>query len=269
MAKEKKRKQYSQEDLFKALAKIRNGARYNEVSDKYGIPSSTLHDKIKAKTPLQLGKPGPTTYLSAEQERRLIEWLVTMAKIGYGVVRNRIPIIVKEILDEAEKSGYEIQPGKKFVDNKPSVCWVYGFLKRHPEVSARTPENLGFQRAHVNEERIRKWFQDLSDFLKDEHGIDAVDFFVEGNGDRCYNLDESGFPLAGTNGKMKIITERGIKNVHKLAPDTKEQITVLACVSAGGTYSKPLVIYPGLRAPKISFDGVNESEYDVGFTPNG
>jgi len=105
--------------------------------------------------------------------------------------------------------------------------------------------------------------------MDQEYDLKVEEFFREENAERIFNLDESGFPLQGTNGRLKIIAEKGTKSPFILNSDTKQQITVLACVSAGGTYSKPLVIYPGLNTPKYNFTGVNEEDYDVGFTPNG
>ena len=66
--------------------------------------------------------------------------------------------------------------------------------------------------------------------METEHTINAKEFLSDENKSRIFNLDESGFPLAGTNGKLKIISARGVKNVYELGPDTKEQISVLGFV---------------------------------------
>jgi len=271
MSQKRKRCNYSEEDLLNAISEVKSkNLSYRKAAARYNIPTMTLSDKVKGKTPMHKYTPGPSSYLSQDQEEELINYLLHMAKIGYGVSRKDIPDIVKGILDKAQTTkDYVLPSGNSFVDNKPSRSWIYRFLERHPEVSARTPENLGFQRAYITEESIRNWFGDLKKYLREEYDIDVVDFLREGNSDRIYNLDESGFPLQGTNGKLKIITGRGTKCVYKLAPDTKQQITVLACVSAGGSYAKPLVIFPGLNTPKYNFRDVNEEDYDVGHTPNG
>ena len=174
-----------------------------------------------------------------------------MSKIGKGVSKHDIPEIIKSVLDKAEEEGLLHADSRKFKDNLPSMGWVYSFMKRHPILSARTPENLGFQRAHINEDGVRKWFGQLETFLKEEHSINAVEFFSEENRKRVFNIDESGFPLQGTAGKCKIIAERGTKNVHRLAPDSRQQITVLACVSAAGFFSNPLVIFLEKNYPNI------------------
>ena len=64
-----------------------------------------------------------------------------MSKIGYGVRRLEILVIVKYLLDKAEAVAYEITESRKFQNNKPSKNWVTRFLSRHPEASPRTPEN--------------------------------------------------------------------------------------------------------------------------------
>ena len=68
---------------------------------------------------------------------------------------------------------------------------------------------------------------------------------------------------------LKVIGEKGCKNIYKLSSENKTQITVLACVSASGSYSKPLVLYPGMKLPKFNFNGIDVADYDVGFTQNG
>ena len=229
----------------------------------------TLNDKIHGRSVITKGVSGPGTYLTSAQETRLVNFLLHMAKSGFGIVRKDILLVVKKILDDCVSEGYVIPAGKKFVDNKPSNCWIYSFLKRHPEISARTPESLGFQRAYLTEEQIRNWFQGLKTYLRTEHALDVLEFLSENNGEHIFNIDESGFPLHGTNGKMKIIAEKGSRYVHKLSTDNKEQITFLACISAKGEYSKPLVIFPGKRTPNFNLRGVDPDKYDIGYSPNG
>ena len=212
---------------------------------------------------------GRSHYLTQDQEKRTVAYMLTMSKIGYGISRHELPQVVKSVLDKAEADGMVSREERKFKDNLPTIGWVYSFLKRHPELSLRTPENLGFQRAHISEKGIRKWFLELKNFLSEEHNLNAEEFLAEGNGERIYNIDESGFPLQGTAGKCKVITMRGSKNVHKLTSDNKQQISVLACVSAAGTFSKPFVLFPGKRLPKFNLESVDENQYDLGYSPNG
>ena len=74
--------------------------------------------------------------------------------------------------------------------------------------------------------------------------------------------------IAGTNGSLRVITEKGIKNCHRYAPDTREQVTVLGYASADGRLMKPYVIFPGVQ-PRYNFGDVNKENYIVGRSPNG
>ena len=66
----------------------------------------------------------------------------------------------------------------------------------------------------------------MKEFITNEQNLNINEFLVVENSSRFFNLDESGLPLQGTNGKLKVKAEKMIKNVHMLAPDTKEKITV-------------------------------------------
>ena len=154
-----------------------------------------------------------------------------------------------------------------FPNNLPNVTWIHRFVKRHDNLSARTPEHLGHQRKGVTEHALRGWFESLENFLLTEHKINARDFLTPGNSHRVFNLDEAGFPLSGGS-KLKIIAETGAKNVYNVATESKEQVTVLGCVSGDGNCQKPFVLFPGVR-PTFHFKSVDPSKYDVGNTPNG
>ena len=85
---------------------------------KYGIPYTTLNDKINGRVPIARQQSGPSSHLSPSQEDRLASYLTTMTKIGYGIGRKEVPNIVKSILDKTEEEGYVIPENKKIVDNR-------------------------------------------------------------------------------------------------------------------------------------------------------
>ena len=84
--------------------------------------------------------------------------------------------------------------------------FIIRFLARNPNLSIWLPENLGHLRVKVTEKTLREWFKNLNEFLKSEHNIVASEFLSTENGSRIFNLDDSGFPLAGTSGKLAIVT---------------------------------------------------------------
>ena len=151
---------------------------------------------------------------------------------------------------------------------KPSIWWVDRFLKRFPHLSRRRPEILGYGRTSVTEKKLRGWYENLANILLAEHNLDAKKFLSDENGHRIFNIDESGFPLAGSNSRLKVITSRGTKNVYKVAPDSRTQITVLSYVVASGGFVNPLVIFPGTQ-PKSNLDPTKANDYSLGKSPNG
>ena len=50
--------------------------------EKYSVPKSTLHDRVTGKTDFE-ARPGPSPYLSFEEEEELASFLIKTAKIGY------------------------------------------------------------------------------------------------------------------------------------------------------------------------------------------
>ena len=184
---------------------------------------------------------GKKTKLSNDQEKRLCTYIKFRSKIGYGVTKLEIPLIIKDIRDKAEKE-LNVAPKddeRLFSNNLPHKSWVHRFIARHDDLRLRTPENLGHMRKQVSEAKLRNWFHHLEEFLCEEHDIQASEFLVRENSHRVFNLDETGFPLSSTN-KLKVISEKEVKNVYSVTSESKSQITVLGCVSASGTFQKHL-----------------------------
>lgn len=107
-----------------------------QVSSAFQIPKSSLSYKINS------CRTGHATVLTAEEETFLAEWAVRMVKFGFGRTRSELVDAVKKILD-ADGRQYP------FKDNRPGKDWFYAFLKRHPEVSERAPQQLAKERAVI------------------------------------------------------------------------------------------------------------------------
>ena len=152
-------------------------------------------------------KRGPPTILSDAEELKLAEWAMEMARIGYGRTRVQVSEMVKRLLDEDRRPN-------PFVDNYPGRDWWYGFLKRHPEISLCSPEQLKLSRASTcSQERLSVWYNDYESFLK-KNSIS--------NPDQIWNADETGCPLCPKSGK--VLAMRGSKDVYH-ASNWKQQRT--------------------------------------------
>ena len=123
------------------------------------------------------------------------------------------------------------------------VLCLQGFLKRHKDVSIRTPERVSKARVGVSEDAIREWFSLLNDYLK--NNLEGM----MGNPSRILNCDEICIQLCPSTGKVLSIT--GYKNIYELAPaPDKSNLTFLETFRADGATVTPMVIYPYIRLPR-------------------
>ena len=81
---------------------------YRKASLKFGIPITTLYDKVHMKYEQGKTKPGPKTVLRQDQETQLKDWLLFTLRIGYGITRKEIANIAQSILEEGQKFHGEV-----------------------------------------------------------------------------------------------------------------------------------------------------------------
>ena len=65
------------------------------AASQYNIPKSTLHDHVVGNC--TTNKAGPSPVLTEEEEEALVDWIVHMAKIGYGRTSEQVFEMVKKI----------------------------------------------------------------------------------------------------------------------------------------------------------------------------
>ncbi|CAG9575401.1 unnamed protein product [Danaus chrysippus] len=90
------------------------------------------------------------------KEEQLIEAMAAIrnAKCGFPLKRDDLLSTVHNIISEDKRPN-------PFVNNRPGNKWYQSFLRRNPELSERTPENISNGRAAVTEAGIWKWFAEL------------------------------------------------------------------------------------------------------------
>ena len=119
----------------------------------------------------------------------------------------------------------------------------------------RVSQSLGKQRALVTPDTITDWFGTLSVYLMSE--VEGWQAMVA-DPRRCFNADESGFPMCPKTGK--VLAPVGARHVYEIAGD-KTQISVMAAFNAIGNYLPPLLIYPGQRLRDIGQEGFLDASY--------
>ncbi|KAJ8940863.1 hypothetical protein NQ314_010550 [Rhamnusium bicolor] len=102
---------------------------------------------------------------------------------------------------------YKKRTKTPFKDDRPGQKWYLGFLRRHPEIRARTAETINKARATVTQEHIRSWLRELKSYLLEIHAADLLE-----DPSRIFNGDESGFSLCPKTGKVP--GPKGFRNLY-------------------------------------------------------
>lgn len=212
---------YSVERLNQALADIKSKKRsLREASEFYGIPKSTLGDKIKG---IHDKNPGRQPVLSADEEANLAHGISTAAIWGFPLVEYDVRKVVQSYLN---RKGIQIC---RFPNNLPGADWVKKFLDRNRELSVRLAQNIKRNRAQVTPATIQEYFDELKVSLE---GVPP---------ENLINYDETNF--SDDPGRVRIVCKRGSKHCDRIVDATKTSISVMMAASASGTLLPPFVVY--------------------------
>ncbi|XP_050552311.1 uncharacterized protein LOC118281061 [Spodoptera frugiperda] len=246
-------KKYTEEDIIKAIAAVNNGMPKKTAALKFGVPRPTLQFRLCSK--FIKSRPGPTTILTEEEEKTLVEWVISSSRKGFPKRKEDILLSVEQFLSRNPRPN-------NFVNNKPGDGWYRLFLKRHPELTHRTAEAVTSASANVSETNIRQWFQQIERYLKDNGYFDILS-----DASRVYNGDETNFQLCPKN--TKVLAEKGCKNVYEVDhAQAKSCLTVMFSFSASGKTTPPMVIYP-LKRMRADIRNSVPSHWGLGLSDNG
>lgn len=215
---------YDDQKLVSAVEAVQRGMSIRRACEEYGVPKSTLHDKVSGKSGLNAKSGSQRRLLSDEEESRLAAFLCGCAAIGYAKSRKDVLAIAQQIVNSHHP---ESQP-------EVSKGWWDSFKRRHPELTLRHSEALSYARAAANNpEAIQKYFDLLQQTLQ-ENGLTHKPAQI-------FNCDESGLPL--THKPPKVVAKVGQKHPYAVTSGDKAQITILACGNAAGYCIPPMVIF--------------------------
>ena len=71
-----------------AMQAVKDGSNISEAARVHGVPRTTLYDRISGRVSHGVN-PGPKPYLSKFEEKDLSNFLVHVAKAGYGKVGSK------------------------------------------------------------------------------------------------------------------------------------------------------------------------------------
>lgn len=233
---------YTTENLQRALQAIRDeGRKIREVGRCFSIPESTLRKKLLETRPIPT-RLGRKAVFSKELETELKEYILILAKLFYGVTPTELRRLVFRYAEEKKiRHNFNKQKGLAGKD------WLYGFLKRNPEVALRQPEGTSLNRiVSFNAEETSLFYANLT-------GVMDKYKFKE---NRIFNVDETG--LSTVQKKCpKVYAPKGAKKVGAaISAERGRTITAVFAVSAAGNYIPPMLIYPRKRmTPTLQKNG--------------
>ena len=98
----KKRKMWSNESMINAMEAVRSGMGVNRAALEYGVPKTTLKDRIAGRVVHGI-KPGPEPYFTAEEEDELATFLIEVCKMGHGKTKQEVLLIVQKTLKKKRR----------------------------------------------------------------------------------------------------------------------------------------------------------------------
>nr|CAH7764118.1 unnamed protein product [Callosobruchus chinensis] len=121
---------------------------------------------------------GRKAVFSPEIESQLKEYVLTLAKLFYGLTPKELRRLAFKYAEEHKiKHGF---PSNKQAAGKD---WLYGFLRRNPEIKLMQPEGTSINRiASFNSESTKKFFANLK-VLMDRYHFPPQ---------KIFNMDETG-----------------------------------------------------------------------------
>ncbi|KAF6206007.1 hypothetical protein GE061_017232 [Apolygus lucorum] len=125
---------YTEEQMRAAVQQVLEGKPMAAAARDNCVPRTSLLYKAKRLRPLEK-KMGPKTILTSHEEKFIENWVLSISKAGFPATR-------VELLDSVQRLLGEIQRENPFTQNRQGKKWLECFLKRHPSVTLRTPQNL-------------------------------------------------------------------------------------------------------------------------------
>lgn len=167
---------------------------------------------------------------SPEEESELEKYLKKASDIYFGLNPREVRVLAYQYAQSLKK---KIPPTWE-ITHMAGPDWFTGFLKRHNELSIRTPQPTSLSRAtSFNETNVRTFFKNLSDLYERYH-FGANDI---------YNMDETG--MTTVQRPDRVVARRGFKQIGSLTSAERGTLVTLAvAVSAAGNSIPPLFVFP-------------------------
>lgn len=220
---------YARDVLIAAMEAVSTGTSIYAASRQFGVPESTIRNRIKRKTPVTRVGAGRSRFLPSDIEKDLADNVILLSSVHNPLTRGEILNTVHEYC----KLKKITNPFSKKADALPGEEFLRGFFKRHPNLVSRKAEALQAARVNCSTKENYSIFFGLLERKIKELNISSPEQII--------NLDETGYD---TSLATTVIARKGTKCVSQKQPGSgKDTFTVVETVTANGHIFPPVIIY--------------------------
>lgn len=231
--------------MRRALAAVVEGTPFKTAARQFSVPVMALKRRHKGKNTFAVSDVktlgSKKCVFSEEQEEELVAHIVDMESRMYGLTNMDVRSLAYQL---AEKNN--ISHSFCHETKLAGKDWLRGFRRRHPELSLRCPESTSAARARAfNRPVVNKFFSILREVN------DTKQFPPH----RIFNVDETSLStVPGRN--CKILARKGRKQVGRVvSAERGSSTTAVICMSAGGNFIPPMLIFNRKRMKQELQDG--------------
>lgn len=165
-----------------------------------------------------------------EEESKLVVYLKKAADIYYGLSTFDLRKLAHEFGVCLQKK----MPNSWKSNKTAGLDWLYGFMRRNPDLSIRKPQATSLSRAtSFNVHNVSAFLDNVEKVMR-RAGITTQ---------RFWNMDESGFTTVQR--PNRIIARKGRKQIGAVtSAERGTLVTVALAVSAIGTSIPPFFVFP-------------------------
>lgn len=249
------RTKWNEQTMEKAIHAVKKGLAFLAASRTFKIPFTTLYRRFQRQKYTNMGMIdrlpkryqsgqgiGHPKVLSTELEKSFADRIKCLDKRGFGLTQKDVRIAALKFAVEKKVS----HPWKSMAGQD----WCMSFCKRY-NILLRKAEGFSKARATaLKKKTVQQYFVVLKELLTNLslHDKPAL----------VYSMNETRFPVK--NIPIKIKKEEDPEQVLVLTRTEKEEVTIVACCNAIGSYIPPLIIFKG---EIIKSEFLNEGSAEV------
>lgn len=236
--KEKVKGNFDAETMKEGVRLVLEGGKIRPTAMRLGLKFQTLAMYVKkfrenpdGEHEMKLSNSTRQVF-TEEQEHDLETFLITSSKMFYGLSN----IDTRKLAYEMAEVNKIVCPEQWITNKMAGKDWLYGFMKRHPNLSLRAAEGCSLARAiSFNKHNVNVFFDNYEQLIKKYPELRDPT--------RIWNLDET---KTETNQRpSRVIAQKGIKQVATAVSNEKGTlVTTVLIINAAGNSMPPAMVFP-------------------------